>query len=120
MSTEEKTLLKGELRYIIRKVGKTWRVFDKARGSFVYHSALTGKVVQDVAEDLAQTEADRLNVLVGLGLPEELPATSESVELNTSEAEKDSPELPELPDYGELSKEDREKYEDGLIEKVKY
>ena len=59
---ELKKLMAGEIRFIIKKVGSAFRVYDPARGSYPYsHPALGGTVKQDVPQKEAQEEADRLN-----------------------------------------------------------
>lgn len=62
----ERKLAKGEIRFVTKKVGKLWRVYDKARGSFPYAGKqFGGDVTQDVTEPEAQEEADRLNEMLG-------------------------------------------------------
>jgi hypothetical protein len=117
---EMKNLPAGMERYIAKKVDKAWRVYDKARGSFPYTNGDTGTVQQDVPEDIAVSEAARLNGVT---------VKPETVELKTKAAKNTTPavepdELPvkeeDIADYGLMTKEERAAYEDGLIEKVTY
>lgn len=102
----DKKLPAGMARYIARKVDKAWRVYDKARGSYPYEGAEVGTVQQDTDEKTAQAEAARLNGVETVELPVE--------EVSNVKEEED------IADYGEMSEEDRAKYEDGLMEKVTY
>ena len=125
-----KKLGKGEVRFVVKKVDKSYRVYDRVRGSFPYQIPELGKVLQVIDQALAENEALRLNELVGI-----VP----SVEVNTSKpappapAKKESSSKPpatpadmpdevetfELKDYGVLSDDERAKYEKGLFEDVK-
>lgn len=111
---EMKKLPKGMERFIARKVDKMWRVYDKARGSFPYEDpALGGKVLQDVPQADAEAEAARLN-----------GTSDESIELPVIVAEPVAEELPvkeeDIETYDEMTPEEIAKYEEGLLEEVKY
>lgn len=109
-----KKLLKGEVRFVVKKVDKKFRVYDKAHGSFPYHTPELGTVLQDVSEEEAEAESIRLNSLgplKALKQPEQ-PADKETPTEPLKE--------PEIKDYGVLSEEERARYEDGLMEKVVY
>lgn len=107
-------MAKGETRFVVKKVGKTFRVYDRANGSYPYQTPELGVVVQDVSQAEADAEAERLN---GLGVKNapvkpEQPADKETPTQTLPE--------PEIEDYGVLSEEERARYEDGLMEKVVY
>lgn len=133
MSTDAKTLARGEIRFVVKKIDKAYRVYDKHGGSFPYRTHELGRVVQDVPEDQAQAEADRLNEQFVGAAPaprrktiqpdhsagDQLPspvgrkarvkktplaAPVETIEL-FKEAEFDAEAAEKLPDYGDLSDE---------------
>lgn len=118
-----KKLRPGEIRFIAKQIDKLWRVYDRARGSYPYHMPeLGGEILQDTDKKSAEAEAERLNGKYGPKLEQkkekkQKKAGIETVEVDTST---DEAELPELPDYGVLSEEEAAKYEEGLMEKVKY
>lgn len=117
-----KNLPAGAARFVIKKIDKAWRVYDKARGSFpVVGAEWGGSVQQDVDETAAQAEADRLNGVAPAAETVELaedPGDTSSV--TEDPAADPQEETVELADYGVMSKEERAAYEDGLIEKVTY
>jgi len=109
-----KKMAKGEIRFVVKKVGKTFRVYDRGNGSYPYGTREVGVVVQDVSQAEADAEAERLN---GLGVKNapvkpEQPADKETPTQTLPE--------PEIKDYGVLSEEERARYEDGLMERVVY
>lgn len=67
----DKKMLPGELRFVTKKIDKGFRVYDRARGSFPFHSPeLGGEVQQDhQAEEAAAAECARLNTLVASSRP---------------------------------------------------
>lgn len=109
-----KKLREGEVRFVVKKVDKKFRVYDKAHGSFPYHTPELGEVLQDVSEEEAEAECVRLN---------SLKASKGSVKPSKG-SDKETPteplKEPEIKDYGVLSEEERARYEDGLMEKVVY
>lgn len=111
---EMKKLPKGMERFIARKVDKMWRVYDKARGSFPYEDpALGGKVLQDVPQADAEAEAARLN-----GKSIELPVEAEISDAKSVEGLPVKEE--DIEAYDEMTPEEIAKYEEGLLEEVKY
>jgi hypothetical protein len=116
-----KKMRPGEIRFIARQIDKLWRVYDKARGSYPYHMPeLGGEILQDTDKSSAEAEAERLNEKYGPKLEQKKPPKKKVEAEETVEA--DPPvDIPELPDYGEpLTEEEAARYEDGLMEEVKY
>lgn len=129
-----KNLRVGELRFIARQIDKLWRVYDRARGSYPYHMPeLGGEIVQDTDKESAEAEAERLNkkfvkqpklerkslkeVIEGAPNKKARPVAHPPVE----ESIEEEVDIPELPDYGEpMTEEEAKRYEDGLMEEVKY
>lgn len=63
----DKKLMKGELRFIAKKyIGKTWGIYDKARGSWPIQTPDTGIVEQGVTQEVAEATAEALNKKVGI------------------------------------------------------
>ncbi len=116
-----KKMRPGEIRFIARQIDKLWRVYDRARGSYPYHMPeLGGEILQDTDKSSAEAEAERLNSQFGPKLEQK---KTKKVEAETVEAEPEAEEvdIPELPDYGEpLTEDEAKKYEEGLMEEVKY
>ena len=138
-----KKLGKGEVRFIAKELRdgprtSFWRVYDRANGSYPYINPELGQVLQDVTKEEAELEAVRLNELVGIApgakVPELTagdtaprkrksapPKKTERVETTPTAAVEELEIIEfDLPDYGIMSKDERAKYEDGLIEKVTY
>lgn len=62
-----KKLLTGEIRFISKKyIGKTWGIYDKARGSWPVQTKDTGIVEQGVTQGEAEAAAEALNKKVGI------------------------------------------------------
>lgn len=130
-----KQLRPGEERFVTKKIDKFWRVYDKVWGSFPYQrKELGGTVVQDVPEDEAKLECERLNKQFVNTLPvKEKPAaakkakpqpepykTKKQLEAEeTIEPDSFTPAVEltedEIPDYGLMSEEDRKKFEEGTV-----
>ena len=67
LSESTKKLLPGELRFIAKKyIGKTWGIYDKARGSWPIQTPDTGIVEQGVTKEVAEATAEALNKKVGI------------------------------------------------------
>lgn len=134
----EKKLLKNEAQFEVRelkdlklKTKKKYWVYDKKRGCYPrVWPEYGGKIAQDLeTPEEAQAEADRLNILVGI-TPDLEPTKAEKsrkkneakkpAKLDSEPEPVEEEELPELADYGVMSKEERAKYEEGLLEEVKY
>lgn len=131
----EKRLLKNEAQFEVRelkdlklKTKKKYWVYDKKRGCYPrVWPEYGGKIAQDLETlEEARAEADRLNILVGI-TPDMTPTKAEKSRKKNEakkpeklDSESESEELPELADYGLMSEEERKKYEEGLLEEVKY
>lgn len=62
-----KKLLPNQLRFIAKKyIGKTWGVYDLARGSWPIQSPELGTVEQGVTQAEAEQAAEALNKKVGI------------------------------------------------------
>lgn len=122
-----KKLMTGELRFVAKQFrAKLWGVYDKARASWPGQTAELGPVRQELSsKEEAQAEADRLNGL-DLGQGGQVEAGKKPAARKSSAEKKTAPreapvEVQQLPDYGEaMTDEEREKYEKGLFEEVKY
>lgn len=116
-----KKLLKGELRFVPRKVDKKWRVYDKARGSFPYTGPeYGGAVAQDTTEEMSVEESQRLNQLLGIGPKTVELEPAAEVQEDQAEVQESSEPVQEVEAYEELTDDQKKAYEDGLMENVTY
>jgi len=123
-----KKLLPGQLRFVVKKIGQFFRVYDVGNASYPYQTGELGKVTQDVPEDQAQLEADRLNekfvVKEELLRKNQKTGKSQTVQLEdppaavVAGAEADLVDF-EVEEY-DMDDEAKKKYEEGLFEDVKY
>lgn len=128
----ERKLAPADARFVVRELrvlkgrGTRWWVYDRARGCYQQENPALGKgrLPQELeTEAEAQAEADRLNTLVlGTAINAAPKAKKGAKKAPAPASASDELELSadDLPDYGVMSESDREKYEDGLLEKVGY
>lgn len=119
-----KKLLAGQIRFVVKKIDKAWRVYDKSRGSYPYSTEELGTVQQDVAEEIAEAEAERLNKKTG-NIPvekklEQKKQRKAAAAPPAKETVQATEVIEDVAGYGEMSDEDKKKYEEGLFEEVKY
>lgn len=114
-----KKLLPGQTRFIPRMIGKLFRVYDVGNASFPYRTDELGVVVQDVSEDEAQLEADRLNKKIA-PVKKQAAATGKTKTVQLEDVPAAQVDIPEIEAYTEMSEEERKAYEEGLFEDVKY
>jgi len=128
-----KKLLPGQLRFVVKKIGQFFRVYDVGNASYPYETGELGKVTQDVPEDQAQLEADRLNEK--FVVKEEPPKKQVTKNQRTGKSQTVQLEDPpaaavvagseadlvdfEIEEY-DMDDEAKKKYEEGLFEDVKY
>lgn len=116
-----KKLLKGESQFEIRERKKTFWIYDKKRGSYpLTWPEYGGKIGQGLAtKEEAEAEVERLNELVGIKPAAEEKKPEPKKKAKAEKLDQEEP-LPELPDYGVMSEDERKKYEEGLIDKGVY
>lgn len=120
MNTNKK-LAPGELRFIAKLFDakkKIWGIYDKARGSWPVRSPELGEVKQDLKLELeAAEEAERLNAehSVGGATAVAVQAVQAAVVVEEFAAPVLATPVPDLPDYGVMSEDERKKYEEGLF-----